>query len=72
MPSSSSYIHSSPTGIGGFAAWQAWRQDETYLFLGLQALSVMFALAISYRDRRERERAKSREEMGGRVGVKAE
>lgn len=53
-------------GINGFTAWQAWRQDETYMFLALQAVSVLFALAISYRDSREREKQAVRGEERGR------
>jgi len=53
----SSYPQSA-AGFAGFTAWQAWRQDETYMFLALQAVSVLFALAISHRDSREREKEK--------------
>jgi hypothetical protein len=59
MVNASSYAYSNPpAGSHGFAAFLAWQQEETWLFLMLQITTVLFAYAISVRDERDRSGAR--------------
>jgi uncharacterized membrane protein len=48
------------TLAGGFGSFHAWRQEETWQFFILQFLAVAFALLISFRDARDKERSEVR------------
>jgi len=56
---STAYAYSRPpAGTQGFTAILAWQQQETWIFLVLQVVSMLFAYAISARDEMDRVKAR--------------